>query len=82
MAVNAANGIPADTCNYQGKRTRIGVNAQYSLSRRYSLYMSINDLGGFVQNLQRYAPNTPEYARGNRLQELGFYYTFGVRGTF
>jgi iron complex outermembrane recepter protein len=82
VAVSTANGIPENTYNYQGKRTRIGVNAQYSLSRRYSLYASVNDLGGFVQNLQRYAPNTPEYARGNRLQELGFYYTFGVRGNF
>jgi iron complex outermembrane recepter protein len=82
VAVSAANGIPADTYNYQGKRMRIGVNAQYSLSKRYALYASVNDLGGFVQNLERYAPNTPEYARGNRRQELGFYYTFGVRGTF
>jgi len=82
VAVSTANGIPADTYNYQGKRTRIGVNAQYSLSKRYALYASVNDLGGFVQNLERYAPNTPEYARGNRRQELGFYYTFGVRGTF
>jgi TonB-dependent receptor len=82
VAPSAANGIPENTYNYQGKRTRIGVNAQYSLTKRYSLYASVNDLGGFVQNLERYAPNTPKYARGNRLQELGFYYTFGVRGTF
>lgn len=82
VAESAANGIPANTYNYQGKRTRIGVNGQYSLTKRYSVYVSVNDLGGFIQNLQRYAPNTPEYARGNRLQELGFYYTFGIRGNF
>ena len=82
VAVNTANGIPANTYNYQGKRTRIGVNAQYSLSKRYSLYVSVNDLGGFVQNQQRYTEGTPEWARGNRFQELGFYYVFGVRGSF
>ncbi len=82
VAVNTANGIPANTYNYQGKRTRIGINAQYSLSRRYSLYVSVNDLGGFVQNQQRYTEGTPEWARGNRFQELGFYYVFGVRGSF
>jgi len=82
VAPSVANGIPEKTYNYQGRRTRIGVNAQYSLSRRYSVYAAIDDLGGFVQNLERYAPNTPKYARGNRLQELGFYYKFGVRGTF
>lgn len=82
VAPNATTGIPENTYTYQGRRTRIGINGQYSLNRHYSVYMSVNDLGGFVQNLQRYAPNTPRYARGNRLQELGFYYTFGVRGTF
>jgi TonB-dependent receptor len=82
VAESAANGIPANTYNYQGKRTRIGVNAQYSLNKNYSIYAAIDDLGGFVQNLERYAPNTPKYARGNRLQELGFYYKFGLRGTF
>ena len=82
MGVNAANGIPADTFNYQGKRTRYGFNAQYSLSKRYSLYISATDVGGFVQDLQRYAPDTPEYARGQRWQELGFYTNIGVRATF
>ena len=70
------------TFNYQKKRTRIGANATFSLSRRYSLYASVVDLGGFVQNQQRYAPDTPEYARPIRWQELGFYTNVGVRGSF
>ncbi|HRE79479.1 MAG TPA: hypothetical protein PLN52_00460, partial [Opitutaceae bacterium] len=82
VAVNTANGIPADTYNYQGKRTRYGVNAQYSINPRCALYFSISDLGGFVQDLRRYAPTTPEYARSQRRQELGFYTTIGVRGSF
>ncbi len=74
--------IHTETFNYQAKRTRIGLNAQYSLSKRYSLYGSVVDLGGFVQNLQRYAPNTPDYAKGMRRQELGFYTNIGIRGEF
>jgi hypothetical protein len=81
-AVAASATIPADTFNYQGKRTRIGLNATYSLTRRYSLYASLVDLGGFVQDNQRYAPNTPDYAKGTRWQELGFYTNVGVRGSF
>ena len=80
VAVNATT--PANTFNYQKKRTRIGANATFSLSRRYSLYASVVDLGGFVQNQQRYAPDTPEYARPIRWQELGFYTNVGVRGSF
>lgn len=81
-AVAASATVAPGTFNYQKKRTRIGVNATYSLSRRYSLYASVVDLGGFVQNLQRFAPTTPEYARPTRWQELGFYTNIGIRGTF
>lgn len=81
-AVAASATVAPDTFNYQKKRTRIGVNATYSLTRRYSLYASVVDWGGFVQNLQRFAPTTPEYARPTRWQELGFYTNIGVRGTF
>jgi len=81
-AVAANATTPANTFNYQKKRTRIGANATFSLSRRYSLYASVVDLGGFVQNQQRYAPDTPEYARPIRWQELGFYTNIGVRGSF
>ena len=82
VAVNAANGIPPNTFNYQAKRTRVGINVQYSLSKRYSVYVSATDVGGFVQDLQRYAPDTPDYAKGQRWQELGFYTNIGIRGTF
>ncbi len=74
--------IAPDTANYQAARTRYGLNATYSLSRRYSLYLSMVDIGGFVQDLQRYSPTTPDYARSTRWQELGAYTSIGVRGTF
>jgi TonB-dependent receptor len=81
-AVAASATVPVDTFNYQAKRTRIGVNAAYSLTRRYQLYASVVDWGGFVQDLQRYAPGTPDYAKPTRWQELGFYTNIGIRGTF
>ena len=81
-SVAASATVAPNTSNYQAKRTRIGVNAAYSLTRRYSLYASVVDWGGFVQNLQRYAPTTPDYAKPTRWQELGFYTNIGVRGTF
>jgi TonB-dependent receptor len=81
-AVAANATTPANTFNYQKKRTRIGANVTYQLTPRYTLYASVVDWGGFVQNLQRYAPETPEYARPTRWQELGFYTNVGVRGSF
>ena len=81
-AVAANATTPAGTFNYQAKRTRIGLNAHYSLSKRYLVYASVVDLGGFVQDLRRYAPSTPYYAQPTRRQELGFYTNVGVRGSF
>jgi hypothetical protein len=46
------------------------------------VYASVVDLGGFVQDLRRYAPTTPYYAQPTRRQELGFYTNVGVRGSF
>jgi TonB-dependent receptor len=82
VAASAANGIPAGTYNYQGKRARLGISAQYSLAKSLSVYASIMDLGGFELLNRQYAPSTPEYARGNRIQELGYYTTIGIKGSF
>ena len=81
-SVAASATVAPNTFNYQAKRTRVGVNATYSLSRRYSLYASVVDWGGFVQDLQRYSPTPPDYAKSTRWQELGFYINVGVRGSF
>lgn len=82
-AVNAANGIPAGTYSYQGSRTRIGLNVRFNLSKRFSLYGNMTDINGGMTTLtHRYAPDTPEYARNVRRQELGSAITLGIKGSF
>lgn len=57
-------------------------------SRREKERLGRNDLDlpsrpvRLKKNLQRYASGTPDYAKGMRRQELGFYTNVGVRGTF
>ncbi len=83
VAANAANGIPAGTYNYQDARTRWSISAQYSLSKRFALYGSVQDFdGGFNPTTLRYGPGTPDYAKPQRYQELGYYTTFGIKGSF
>ena len=79
---SVANGIPANAYLYQGKRVRLGITTQYSLSRRYAIYASIMDVGGFDQEQFRYAPGTPDYAKGQRLTKIGTFVTLGIKGTF
>ena len=83
VAANATNGIPADTYNYQSSRTRWAVNAQYSLDKHWALYGGITDVTESYQPMTyRYAPGTPEHARGQARQALGAYVTLGVKGTY
>jgi TonB-dependent receptor len=82
VAASAANGIPADTYDYQSSRTRWSRSVQYNLSKRYAFYGAMTDLSGnFTPMTYRYAPGTPEHARGRMRQSLGTYVTFGVKGS-
>jgi TonB-dependent receptor len=82
-AVSAANGIPADTYNYQDARKRLSLAIQYSFTKHFSLFGTMADLdGGFNPRSLRYAPGTPEYAKVSRYQQLGSTITVGVKGTF
>ncbi len=72
----------ANTSNYQSKYERMGLDAEYSLSKRYGLFLSATDLGRRTNVTLRYAPETPDYARATRFQRLGYYVNVGVKGRF
>ncbi|MSU50312.1 MAG: TonB-dependent receptor [Opitutus sp.] len=74
--------VPAETYNYLGARTQVGISAQYSLSRRFAIFLAASDLKGGEARALRYAPGTPEYAKPTRVQENGYYTTFGIKGEF
>lgn len=82
VAVSAANGIPANTYNYQGDRRRLSLSAEYSFSRRLSFFGSLTDIGGLDSYSRRYAPDTPDYARISNFAELGSTLTLGLKGDF
>ena len=82
VAISAVNGIPANTYDYQGERRRLSLSAEYSLSRRFSLFGSWADIGGLDVYSRRYAPGTPEYARITNFGDVGSTLTVGVKGDF
>jgi hypothetical protein len=79
---NAANGVPANTYNYQAKRLRVGLNAQDSFTPKFALFGSINNINGrgFVIGGRRYAADPPDYMRQRRRQQFGATAIFGVKG--
>lgn len=80
--VSAANGIPADTYNYDGSRERLSVSAEYSFFKQLSVYASWANIGGLDLVNRRYAPSTPEYARQASFTEAGSLLTLGIKGEF
>ncbi len=82
LAPNAANGIPAGVFNYQGKRLRVGLNAQYSLTKRLALFGSMTDINGPGFNIvnTQYGPGMADYLHKRRRQELGSIITIGIKG--
>ena len=84
VAASAANGIPAGVFNYQGERLRVGLNAQFSLTKRVALFGSMTDINGPGFNIvnTQYGPGTPDYEKKRRRQELGSIITLGLKGEF
>jgi TonB-dependent receptor len=74
--------IPAGAYRYQIPTTRWGLSAQYSFSRRISLYGTVQDIGGFTAGERQYAPGTPEYAKTTRYVTIPATYTLGIKGEF
>jgi TonB-dependent receptor len=84
VAVSDANGIPEGTYNYRGEAFKMRLNAEYSISKKFTLYTSIMNIepGGNITINRRYASGSPEYVKDYRRQDLGMTITVGVKGTF
>lgn len=83
--VNPSAGIPAGTYLWQGEKRRSFLSAEYRISRKLSLFGSVNDFleGGFDEIQKRHTGGgTPGYAQYQRIQEWGMTASLGVKGDF
>ncbi len=78
--------IPANVRDHRGsvEKAQIGISAQYSFSRRFSLYLAMADVTKLNTDVQRarYAPDTPAFARSRGWENNNYYTTIGVKGTY
>ena len=84
VAVNAANGLPADTFNDQWERLRVGLNALLSRTKQvatFGLMNAINDPGFNISSTQHH-PGPAGYLKQRRRQALGSVITIGLKGRF
>jgi len=78
--------IPANTRDHRGsiEKPQVGISAQYSFSRRLSVYFAMSDVTKLNTGVTRarYAPETPDFARSRGWENNGYYTTIGVKGAF
>jgi iron complex outermembrane receptor protein len=74
--------IPLSTYEYQAAYTRYGINAEYALSKKFSLYMSWDDVFAKDRLVYRRAPDTPAFAQTYQRYVTPSYIVVGLKGTF
>lgn len=84
VAESSANGIPDGTYSYKGEAFKMRLNAEYSFTKRFTLYTSIMNVepGGNITIQRRYHDASPGYVKDYRRQDLGMSITLGVKGRF
>ena len=83
--VAASTVTPPDTYQWQGAQKRFTLSAEYSFTRRLSVYSSLSDFntpGGYVDILKQYSPTTPTTIGTTRVMEWGQSLIVGVKGQF
>lgn len=83
--VNPSASIPQGTYLWQGEKRRSFLSAEYRISRKLSLFGSVNDFleGGFNETQKRHTgAGTPGYAQYQRIQEWGMTASLGLKGNF
>jgi outer membrane receptor protein involved in Fe transport len=79
---SAANYIPDKVYDYQNSYLLCGLNAKYSFSRAFSVYVNWNDILAGDRYIYRRASDTPAYAENYQRYATPSYIMVGVEGRF
>ncbi len=78
--VGSGRSIEPNTYNWGSKRLYIDLTADYNLTRRVALFMSMRNLNDAFEDSKIYNPLTPSYARFRGRTDYGSAWTFGLNG--
>jgi TonB-dependent receptor len=78
----AQYGSTAGFYEYYKPRWNMDVNAEYAVSKRFSIFANARNILNEPQILQRYNANTPEYAVNYQQEEFGIQIAVGIKGRF
>lgn len=70
------------TYQYMAPRLTMDVDAEYRVSRGLGFFAAARNITGQPFVVERFGPNTPDYARRYQRNDYGVAITLGVRGSF
>lgn len=75
-------GVEPGTYEYMAPRTTVDVSAEFRFARRFAFYATVRNLFNGLENLERYGPSTPGYAKLRQRTDFRPLWTVGVKGTY
>ena len=79
---SAQSGTAPNAFEYYDSRYNIDLNAEYTFSKRVTVFANARNILNTPQDLERYSPDTPGYTHTYRSEEFGVQFAVGVKGTF
>lgn len=81
-AIFTGAGVEAGTYDYMAPRLTVDLSAEYRITRWLSAYTTVRNLFNTPEDLERYGPSTPGYAKLRQRTDFRPLWTAGLKGTF
>ena len=81
-AVFVGAGVEPGTYEYMAPRTTVDMTAEFRFARYFAAYTTVRNLFNTPEDLERYGPSTPGYAKLRQRTDFRPLWTVGVKATF
>ncbi len=81
-AVFTGAGVEGGVYEYMAPRLTVDWTGEYRFAPRFALYATVRNLFNAPEDLERYGPSTPGYAKLRQRTDFRPLWTVGVKGTF
>ncbi len=75
-------GVEGGVYEYMAPRLTVDWSGEFRFARRFALYATVRNLFNAPEDLERYGPSTPGYAKLRQRTDFRPLWTVGVKGTF
>ena len=75
-------GVEAGVYEYMAPRLSVDCSGEFRFARRFALYATVRNLFNAPEDLERYGPSTPGYAKLRQRTDFRPWWTVGLKGTY